>query len=402
MMLLATVAVLLFGLPLAVAVQRTDYAEANAALQRDATRAVAVVPDNVLQAGRGLQAPHIDGTSRIALYDVAGTLLAGAGPAQSALASAVRDGKEHTGHEAGQLVVIAPVLSDAGVAGSVRAAVPLSQIRSRILKAWAGLIALALLVLAVTYVVAGRAARRIAIPFEQLTDAVRALGAGTFDVRLPRWGLQEADAAAAALQATAGEMDQLVTQERDFVRHASHQLRTPLAGLLVQLEQLAATGSEPGLVALERARALELTLDDLLSVRSPSAGESCDPSAVVDEVITRRRAQTERELRVRQVPVEPVAVPAAAVRQALEVVLDNALRHGEGAVTVTVEPLGHSVVIEVVDEGAGFGADVVPGTGLRLATGLMHRFGGDVLVRRRAPAPRVALLLPQASSDSNR
>jgi two-component sensor histidine kinase len=74
-------------------------------------------------------------------------------------------------------------------------------------------------------------------------------------------------------------------------------------------------------------------------------------------------------------------------------------------VTVTVEPHGDAVVVEVADQGRGFPDDAVPGTGLKLATRIVERAGGTLLLRRRAPAARVALLLPlsdQTSSTSNR
>jgi signal transduction histidine kinase len=78
------------------------------------------------------------------------------------------------------------------------------------------------------------------------------------------------------------------------------------------------------------------------------------------------------------------------------VLLDNAIRHGGGAVTVTVEPLGSSVIVEVADQGAGFSGQAEPGTGMQLARGIVERAGGALLVRRRAPHARVALLLPSS------
>jgi signal transduction histidine kinase len=90
----------------------------------------------------------------------------------------------------------------------------------------------------------------------------------------------------------------------------------------------------------------------------------------------------------------PVAISGPALRQSLDVLIDNALRHGRGAVTVTVEPYGDAVLIEVADEGDGFPGETSFGTGLRLATGIVERAGGSLLIRRRSPHPRVALLVP--------
>jgi len=398
MVLLAVTTLLLFGIPLAVAVQRVMYAQAVGSLQRDAALAVATVPDNTLQSGMPPSVPRTTTGTRIGVYDTAGHLLAGHGPAHSALAAATANGRQHDGSEGAELVVVAPVLSDAAAAGSVRAAVPLTQLRQRVWRSWAALAVLAAVVLALTSLLARRAARRIATPFEQLTDATRDLGAGAFDVSLPATGLAEADAAGAALQGSARRLGTLVQRERDFVRHASHQLRTPLAGLVLELESLLAR--EPlAAAALERAHGLEVTLADLLTVRGPGQ-DRCDPLAVVRSVVDRWDVERPGSVELRTDETGPVALPAAAVRQALEVLLDNARRHGSSPVTVTVEPLGDSVVVEVSDQGAGFAVADVPGTGLRLAAALLQQYGGDLLVRRRAPHPRVALLMPCPTARS--
>ena len=94
--------------------------------------------------------------------------------------------------------------------------------------------------------------------------------------------------------------------------------------------------------------------------------------------------------------VPEVALAGEGLRQALDVLLDNALRHGAGVVTVTVEAYGEHVVVEVGDEGPGFAADAAEGTGLSLARALVERAGGALIVRQSGRRPRVALMLPVA------
>gem|GEM_PF-6120460 len=50
--------------------------------------------------------------------------------------------------------------------------------------------------------------------------------------------------------------------------------------------------------------------------------------------------------------------------------------------------------MEISDEGPGFGPDAVPGTGLRLAGDMAESVYGALLIRRRAPRPRIAVLVP--------
>lgn len=397
-------ALVLFAVPLAGAVAFTVHSAAMTALQRDATRAAALVPDNTVEVGGQVQVPAHPGRVRIAVYSVGGIRAAGEGPPFSRLAVAARDGREHGGREGGDYVSVVPVLSDGTVVGTVRAGTPVGDVVVRTLEWWAGLAALAVLVLAVTRRVGRRLASRVATPVEQMTLAARALGDGRFDIALPVWGLREADEAGTALQETARRLGATVRRERAFTRDVSHQLRTPLSGLLTGLEAaLSDSGGRAGdaadraalALALERARHLQTTIDDLLLVRRAGvAPAGCDVVAEARAALERHPLPAGRTAQLRTDAVPPAACAPAVVRQVLDVLLNNAIRHGGGEITVTVEQVGETVVVEVADDGAGFAVSAAPGTGLRLATDLAESAYGTLLVRRRSPRPRVALMVP--------
>src|SRR5690348_8589099 len=79
------VAMILFAVPLGVAVQRLYRTEMVTALQRDAARAAAVVPDTI--PGSSIRLPsQSPSQAAIGVYDTAGRLVAGSGPRRSALA----------------------------------------------------------------------------------------------------------------------------------------------------------------------------------------------------------------------------------------------------------------------------------------------------------------------------
>jgi len=101
--LVVALALLLFGIPLAVVLDRLITSQAIAGLQRDASRGVAAVPDNKLDAGTTVTAPRGTGDTSIGVYDLRGVRVAGIGPDRSTLAARAADGHEHDGHDTGDL-----------------------------------------------------------------------------------------------------------------------------------------------------------------------------------------------------------------------------------------------------------------------------------------------------------
>jgi len=416
---ITTLGVLLFALPLALVVGRLDRSRELAELQRDATRIAGLVPDNPLSSSTPVNVPGSTGTDTlIGLYSREGTRAGGKGPDRSTIAVASLDGRVHQGTESGQLVVVVPVPSDRNVVAVVRAAVPVSGVISGTRRSWAAMSLLALTVIAVAALLARRQARRIALPLERLTVAARALGDGNFAINPERSGIAEADAAGAALGETAARLGHLLDRERAFSADASHQLRTPLTGLLLGLESALerpdANLRQAIADALDRGRRLQGTVDDLLTLRrdAPADVGSIDLGAELSNVERQWRpvlAAHDRRLTVTTHALAAATGSPAAVRQILDVLIDNALTHGAGVITVTTEELGDAVAIEIADEGAGLRGDPEDafvrhvqgdghGIGLALARSLAEADGGRLVVRHVAPRPVFALLLPLADT----
>jgi signal transduction histidine kinase len=412
-----TLAVVLFAVPLAVAIARLDRSQQIARLQTEATRVTALVPDNPATKGQRVPSP-LSARSLIGVYEPSGRLAAGRGPAESTVAAAAADGRTHHGDEQGQLAVSVPVPSDRQVVAVVRASIPLSTLRTRSWRSWAAMTILGLTVLAIAALLARRQAKRIATPLERLTAAARALGDGNFSVAVPPSGIREADMAAVALGDTAERIGQLLERERTFSADASHQLRTPLTGLLLGLESaLARPDADLNVTvrdALDRGRHLQATVDDLLSIRRDTTGlaRSLDLNGELAAVIKRWQPVVAAENRPLKTTwtagLAPVTASAATLRQVLDVLIDNALKHGTGAISIRVSERGDAVSIEVADEGPGFQGDPEAafsrgvrsvrghGIGLALARSLTEADGGRLVVRRQAPHPVFELLLPTA------
>jgi signal transduction histidine kinase len=413
-------AVILFMLPLGIAVQRLYRSETVTALQRDAARAAAVVPDTI--PGALVRVPSQPSSFRsLGVYDTAGRRIAGSGPARSALAASgaraqVRDTVEGT-----DLAVIVPIPSDQKAVGTVRAAVPYSIVTGRVHQIWAVMALLAFLAVGVAAVLARRQAVRLARPLERLTLVARALGDGDFTVRAERFGVREADTASQALEDTAAQLGQLLQRERAFSSDVSHQLRTPLTALMVGLESaLSRPGADLRAAlgdALSRSEHLRTTIEDLLSlVRRPGyTAAPIDLGALMEDVRARWHGPLAAHGRQLVSRIEPDVArclgTTAAVRQVIDVLVGNALCHGDGTVTIDVHDVGTGVAIEVTDEGTGLAGepdDLLAGSagradghgrGLPLARALADASGGRLVVRRAAPEPIFSLLLPAAAVD---
>ncbi|HJQ46186.1 MAG TPA: HAMP domain-containing sensor histidine kinase [Amycolatopsis sp.] len=194
--------------------------------------------------------------------------------------------------------------------------------------------------------------------------------------------------------------------QRRFVADAGHELRTPLTLLSTraQLLRRRVRGSPlesdvDGLV--EDARQLTAILEDLLLAADP---RDTAPRNPVDLAVLVRQAVDAAEpaadehgvrLAVEGEPIEVLGYEAA-LRRAVNALLDNGIRHAREAVRVTVSRHGRTARIEVADDGPGIDAAVLPtlftrfaatpaggaqrryGLGLSLVSEIAARHGGSV------------------------
>jgi signal transduction histidine kinase len=330
----------------------------------------------------------------------------------------VLDSEPGVDHDRGDLVVAVPVTHDGDLIGVVRVVAAESATR-QVMLTWSGMAGLAVLVGAAVWLIARRQARRLALPLEQLCVTARRLGDGDFSVRTRPDDIPEIDAVGTALNTTAARLDELVARERAFSADASHQLRTPLAGLRLRLE--AALDRPDGdlreavRLSLADADRLEQTIDDLLRLARDTLGASVqaiDPRVLLAEIHREWQPRLDRENRTVEVQCDagtpcPLA-SVAAVRQVLHVLLDNAVQHGTGTVTISIRESTDAVAIDVCDQGPGievserelFARRGIPadghGIGLALARRLAEAEGGRLHLTRPAP-PTFTLLLPTSS-----
>lgn len=401
------IAVVLFGVPLAFVVQRFVDENAILRVERQAVLASRTVPGDFLTGNDPVELPDdVDGIV-LGLYDRNGTLVAGHGPANADATTmgALRNDVTDTQLSNVRIVAV-PVTGNEQVVGAIRAAqsTSSSDVRAHRILALLGLLAIVVIGVGavVSYAVAGRLAR----PVRRLRDAAVRLGGGDFTIAVPPSGVPELDQAADALTNTARRLDDLVTRERAFSADASHQLRTPLAGLRAAIEtELEFPRPDPSELlreSLDDIDRLEQTITELLSIaRTPRA--SPGPVALAElfaDVATKWRgpfATNGRRLSVSDPRDSPlVQANATVLRHALDVLLDNALNHGAGEVRVDHHIAIDSVTISITDEGPGFTetpAGKMHGLGLPLARRLVESMPGRLTIVHTGPNPRFEIAL---------
>ena len=405
MLAVAVVAVLALGIPLGFVLSRLQVDEAKQSLHRDAQtvandlqeRFSQQLPIDAIQQARAL-------SDRYVVIWENGVLLARVGirPQRHDFRSAIVNTTNFT------VIVEA---DDSYLSGNVT--------RELLLIGGVAMLAVGLaVILGMLY------ARRIVRPLSELAGAADRLGSGDSSPVGRRYGIQELDRVAEGLDSSAQRINDLLSAERDFAVDASHQLRTPLTALSMRLEEMLAAADYPDVVREEGAAALAQTerlaqvVGQLLG-RARRTATGAPTVSSVDAIVGQQVVEWEPAFRRvnRRLTVTgekglfAFATPGGA-SQVIATLLDNALVHGAGTVTIRTSRTRRSVVVEVRDEGSGVPAELAPrifersvsgspngtGLGLALARTIAAADGGQVVLVRPKPAV-FALFLPHATAD---
>jgi signal transduction histidine kinase len=420
--LAATLAIVLFGVPLAAIVVRYCIDDERNELERVADLAAVSASVQLVQGRPPGELPRSRDVTALGVFTPDGRRIAGSGPdvadPVTVRARTIRIERSTDAH--GDIVVAVPIATDTALLGVVRASTPRTETYAKIGIAWLFMAGLAIVALGAVWLVARMMGARMSRPLEQLAGTARALGDGDFSARVRPAGIPEIDTVVAALNSTAARISDVVARERAFSADASHQLRTPLTALRLGLE-IALDEPEQDLraavtEAITGTDRLQRTIEDLLALARDSArpAQPLALAALLDELTATwgpRLAEASRTLRVLVRPAIPVSgASPAAVRQILAVLVDNAVTHGRGAVRLTVRDAGHAVAVDVADEGveltvpsAQLFARRAPsatghGIGLALARRLAEAEGGRLRLSASSP-PTFTLLVPALGDD---
>ncbi len=312
------------------------------------------------------------------------------------------------------LFVAVPVASGGQIFGAVRITADPADVEATIHRFWWTLAGVALVVLAAMAMVGSVVARSIARPILAVRDAAVRAGEGDFDVDIEVGDAPpELSELVERFNEMARRLRDLIGRQRAFVGDASHQLRTPLTGLRLRLENLEDTVDEASLPEVQGALTEVERLGRLVSQLLVLARAEDAPAVpeVVDlaERVTERcelwtAVGAERSISIRSDgtgngPVLASAMPGS-VDQILDNLIDNALSVSpEGStVEVRLEPGQVYHTVRVIDSGPGMSPEDLErafdrfwrsdttraGTGLGLAIvrQLTEASGGNAQLRR--------------------
>jgi signal transduction histidine kinase len=320
------------------------------------------------------------------------------------------------------LATAVPVVRGGARVGAVRVTQSTAAVERAVRRQWLGLGLVGLLVvvlgLAVGWLLAGQVAR----PVRRLDEAARRIAEGDLSARAAVEGSAEQRSLARTFNEMAERIERLVASQREFVADASHQLRTPLAGLRLRIEAAQAETGSPGaredleaaLRELDRLAEMVAELLELSRVgERDRPGERLELADVVARAAARwAPAAARRGQRIVATASDGAGAAWCAPADAdriLDALVENAVRYAPPDSVVTIA--ARDGAIEILDEGPGIEPDEAEavfarfrrgsagrrgpagtGLGLPIARELARRWGGEVTLEPRDGGGTVARL----------
>lgn len=233
------------------------------------------------------------------------------------------------------------------------------------------------------------------------------------------------------VQAVNGALDRLsqaYAAERRFTADAAHELRTPLAVLTLRLERARLTGTSDWTAIERELGEMRRLVDQLLDLarkeaRGPESAALEQPivnlARLVREVAASLVPLAESTERTLQIDIPETALlrgRAEDLRDLVRNLIDNALLHGRGTVSVRLRSSRDVHTLQVCDEGAGvpLGREeavfdrfckldqTVPGSGLGLAIvrQVARSHGGEARFLRGRGCAEVTLRAASGSATA--
>ena len=282
----------------------------------------------------------------------------------------------------------------------------------------------------------------IARPIRQLDVAIRQMGSADFTHAIEVNGPQDMRYLGRRLEWLRARLHELEEQQTRFLRHVSHELKTPLTAVREGAEllrdrvggELSPAQQEIVRIVRENTLQLQKLIEDLLSYHQtrniePQTLGPVPLADVVRRVVREHKLAAFARMITFDIKVRPSVVvgDSEKIRAIVDNLLSNAIKYSprSGLISLELGTDGESAVLEVIDEGPGVDAQDRPhifesfyqgksapegrikgsGLGLAIASEYALAHGGRIEVLDRADGKRGAhfrLSLPRALADEPR
>jgi signal transduction histidine kinase len=330
----------------------------------------------------------------------------------------------------GAMVVAVPVIRANDVVGVVLMVSSTERIQEAIAR-WLEIVACGEVIsLTLLVTLSLRLASWVLRPVYLLDEATHQVSSGKLSTRVHTMpGPVELRRLTTSFNRMVGTVERAMERQRAFVADASHQLRNPLAALLLRLDALGMSLGRPHREELElvheEASRLVNILDELLELATAQHLRAEPAEVDLVELVHGRLAAWRPMAQRRGITlhgpdgaVMHALVDPVLFGSALDAVLDNAVKFSPagGQVDVSVVAQDDSLRVDVRDEGPGLAEDELPrvgdrfwrgagnqnvpgsGLGLSIARTLLDATGGQLVFAPGAPGDglRVSLFAPTA------
>ena len=250
-----------------------------------------------------------------------------------------------------------------------------------------------LLALAIASFVGYRLAHAALDPVERYRAQAAQIAHGATGVRLdvPAGPSDEVSRLGLTLNAMLDALERAGQRQQQFIHDASHELRTPLSTLAAEIDLAlrkprAAADHEATLRRLHKSTAQLIELAEALLTLGALGStaptiKQIDAAAALAAAAHRARVQLTASDSARAAAVlaeDDLVLHAdpALLERALGNLVDNAVRHGDGAITIAADQIDHgAAVITVHDEGTAIAPQFLPHAAERFRQGESSRAG---------------------------